>query len=161
MLGPEAVTDNRGLIALMRDADKSPVRDGPRNRSVHTEKLIPLLWDIKQECCEEPTPAEYGDYCCNCDSDYKLGARHLCTFRMDHNGHEWRTKWMVRVKPDTKGARLFGEDIWMIEIWLDFAYQLWEEVTWSVRKEEILRGAEMTQEEHEGMLDGTLREQLR
>lgn len=188
MYGNYGVTNNRGLIALMHSADKSPVRDGPRNRSVHTEKLIPQLWE-PGPCCDakgyepevlkacpacEVEPYETASECDECGAcmhcggepqdQERFGARHLCTFKMMHNGHEWRTEWMVRVKEGTPGAERAGDDddpIWLIKIWLDVDLDLLDQVTWSTRREEILRGAELTPDEHQAMLDGTLNERLK
>jgi hypothetical protein len=171
----------------MHDADKSPVKNGPRNRSVHIEKITPLLWEpepccdakgykpeVKKNCqvCDaEPwdlsATCTYCGACTHCGAELVdergRGARHLCTFKMMHNGHEWRTQWMVRVKAETPGAEKVSDEIWMIEIWLDVGLEpdLFSEVAWSTRKEEILRGAEMTAEEQEQMLDGTLNERLK
>ena len=190
MFGSYGVTNNVGLIRLMHDADRSPVRKGPRNRSVHSEKLIPLLWEPEPCCADKgrepedlkdcPSCGEEGFFqsatctdcgaCMHCGSEPRPeyeGARHLCKFKMEHNGHEWRTAWIVRVKAETPGAEKINDDaenpIWMIEIWLDVGMEpdLLSEVTWSARKEEILHGAEMTAEEQEQMLDGTLNERLK
>jgi hypothetical protein len=174
----------------MRDADVSPVHGHThRNRSVETEKIIPLLWEAPPCCDAKGYEPETMKDCPNCDTEpfdnravcfdcqacmhcgaepeptVGVGARHLCCFKMMHNGHEWRTQWMVRVKAGTPGSRTVGhdgnEDIHLIEFWLDFDLGLWDEVVWSTRKEEILRGADMTREEHEALADGTLREKLK
>jgi len=189
MFGNFGVTDNAGLIRLMRDADVSPVHGHThRNRSVDTEKVIPALWE-SEPCCEakgtkpetlancpdcQEEPFDHSATCYSCGvcmhcgaepPTTDFGARHLCCFKMMHNGHEWRTQWMVRVKTDTPGSKVTGhdgnEDIHLIEIWLDFDLGLFDEVTWPVREEEIRRGADMTPEEQEAMLDGTLREKMR
>jgi hypothetical protein len=184
MFGDFGVTNNHGLITLMRDAEHSPVRKGPRNRSVYSEKLIPRLWE-PGPCCDaheyepailKPCPAcemmadDLSPTCDECEAcmhcgapppgDLSVGARHLCVFKMNHNGHEWRTQWMVRVQPDTPGATVAGKDgeadIWMLEIWLDVGLEAFDQVTWSSRREALLRGAEMTPEERDAMLDGSL-----
>ncbi len=149
MFQPNLVTDNAGLTRMMFDAENGP--DGsPRNRSVYTEKIVPLLW--------EPEAAEVDD-----DDDEEPaipgGARHLCTFSMHHNRYEHRTQWMVRVKEATEGAEEMepGAGIWMITIWLDVNPALLDETTWSVRQEQILQGADMTAEEQTAMLEGKLR----
>ena len=135
----------------MFDAENGP--DGsPRNRSVYTEKIVPVLW--------EPEAAEADD---DDDDDEEPaipgGSRHLCVLRMHHNRYEDRTQWFVRVKEGTEHAEEMesGSGIWMISIWLDVNPTLLDEATWSVRQEQILQGADMTAEEQTAMLEGKLR----
>lgn len=181
MFGPKRVTDNAGLIRLMKSADNGPLGK-PRNRSVHSDKLIPQLWEPAAGCCDlsgyepevlRPCPAcgeiqselcdtcEVCDACIHCGGDpelpKELGPAHLCTFSMTHNTYEDRTCWMVRVKEGTPGAREVSPGLWSIEIWLDVEHGLLDQLTWSVRKEEIRRGADMTPEELTAVLEGTLR----
>ncbi|HUW09543.1 MAG TPA: hypothetical protein VM537_07410 [Anaerolineae bacterium] len=155
MFQPNVVTDNAGLIRLMHSADNGP--DGkPRNRSVHSDKLAAALW-VPDPCCEESAPVEPTGRCDNCGEYPNLPGRHLCIFHMMHNRYEDRTQWMVRVKEGTPGAEEVATGMWMLNIWLDVEGPILEEVTWSVRKEQIIHGAEMTEDEQDAMLKGTLR----
>lgn len=154
MFQPNSVTDNAGLIRLMHSADNGP-HGRPRNRSVHSDTVTEALWE-PEPCCDDPD-APPGEHCENCGELANCGARHLCVFRMMHNTYEDRTQWMVRVKEGTKHAQEVAPGMWMIEIWLDVDTPLLEEATWSVRKEQIVHGADMTAEEQDAMLKGTLR----
>jgi len=178
MFGAKCVTDNAGLIVLMKSAEKGPLGK-PRNRAVHCNKVRRVLW-TPDDCCaakgkeleqQKACPAcgdegygEFGvcDECgtcmhCGVHPEHTLGAAHLCTFLMVHNTYEDRTCWMARVKEGTPHAQEMGPGMWMAEIWLDVEHGLLEKVTWSVRKEQIKRGAEMTRDEQLEMLAGRMR----
>jgi hypothetical protein len=156
MFQPNAVTDNAGMIRLMHSADNGP--DGkPRNRSAHSDRMAKALW-VPDPCCDQAARAEQAECCDNCGGTYPSpSGRHLCIFRMMHNRYEDRTQWMVRVKEGTPGAEEIATGMWMLSIWLDVEGPILEEVTWSVRKEQILQGDDMTEAEQTSMLDGTLR----